>query len=86
MKSRELKIKGIYRHFKGNYYIVEDVAFDSETKREMVVYRRLYGDHSLWVRDKEMFLSEVDHEKYPSIEAKYRFTLVNFSFKDLSKK
>ncbi|MDE6584626.1 MAG: DUF1653 domain-containing protein [Anaeroplasmataceae bacterium] len=70
---RELKIKGIYRHFKGKYYYVEDVAYDSETKEQMVVYRRLYDDHSLWVRPLSMFLSEVDHEKYPSVEQKYRF-------------
>ena len=72
---RELKIKGIYKHFKGNYYLVEDIAFDSETKKEMVVYRRLYEDHSLWVREKGMFLSEVDHEKYPNVKQKYRFEL-----------
>ena len=59
----ELRIHGVYKHFKGNYYLVEDVAFDSETKEEMVVYRRLYGDGSLWVRNKEMFLSLVDKEK-----------------------
>ena len=72
---REVKIKGIYKHFKGNYYLVEDVAYDSETKEEYVVYRRLYGDTSLWIRRKDMFLSEVDHIKYPDVEQKYRFEL-----------
>lgn len=72
---QELKIKGVYKHFKGDYYLVEDVAKDSETQKEMVVYRRLYGNGDLWIRPKEMFLSEVDHEKYPNVKQKYRFEL-----------
>ena len=44
---RELKIHGIYRHFKGDYYLVEDIANDSETKEKMVIYRRLYGERNL---------------------------------------
>ena len=73
---REIKINGIYKHFKGKYYLVIDVAFDSETKEKMVVYRRLYDDMSLWVRPLDMFLSEVDHIKYPNVTQKYRFELV----------
>lgn len=72
---QELKINGVYKHFKGDYYLVEDVAKDSETKQEMVVYRRLYKDGGLWVRSKNMFLSEVDHNKYPNVKQKYRFEL-----------
>lgn len=74
---QELKIHGVYKHFKGVYYLVEDIAKDSETKEKMVLYRRLYEDCGLWVRPKEMFLSEVDHEKYPDVKQKYRFELQN---------
>ncbi len=73
--EREVKIHGVYKHFKGDYYLVEDVANHSETKEKYVVYRRLYGDNSLWIRPLDMFLSEVDHEKYPNVEQKYRFEL-----------
>lgn len=72
---REIKINGIYRHFKGDYYIVIDIATDSETNEKYVVYRALYGDNNLWIRKLDMFLSEVDHEKYPDVLQQYRFEL-----------
>ena len=71
----ELKINGIYRHFKGDYYLVEGIVIDSETKEEMVLYEALYGEGVRYIRPKEMFLSEVDHEKYPNVEQVYRFQL-----------
>lgn len=72
---RELKINGIYKHFKGDYYLALDVAIHSETKEKYVVYRALYGDTKLYIRPYVMFLSEVDHEKYPNVTQKYRMEL-----------
>ena len=73
----EVKVKSVYRHYKGNYYFVEDVATHSETGEKMVVYRALYGDRKVYVRPTETFLSEVDREKYPLVTAKYRFELID---------
>lgn len=50
---------GRYRHYKGRDYIVLGVARHSETQEELVVYRQNYGDSSLWVRPKTMFLEQV---------------------------
>ena len=72
---RDIVKNGKYKHFKGNMYQVIDIAYDSETKEEMVIYKALYND-TLWVREKKMFLSEVDNEKYPDVTQKYRFELI----------
>ena len=72
---REIRIGRVYRHFKGDYYLTEDIANDSETGEPFVGYRKLYGDGGLWIRPLKMFLSEVDHEKYPDCKQKYRFEL-----------
>lgn len=72
---RELQIGRVYRHFKGDYYLAEGVAQDSESGRLCVIYRKLYGDGGLWVRPLEMFLSRVDREKYPDAAQEYRFEL-----------
>ena len=74
--ARKVVHKGIYRHFKGKYYIVEDVAKHSETGEQMVVYRHLYGDRSLCVRPLKMFLSEEHHDKYQDDKHKNRIELV----------
>ena len=78
----ELKIKGIYKHFKGDYYIVEDVATHSETREKYVVYRALYGDNNLYIRPYEMFMSKVVKNKYPNVEQEYRFELQNIESKN----
>ncbi len=32
--ARDIKINGIYKHFKGDYYLVVDIAKSSETKEK----------------------------------------------------
>lgn len=62
--------KGKYKHYKGNLYEVIGEARHSETLEELVVYRALYGDFSLWVRPKKMFLEDIEIEgkKMPRFE------------------
>ena len=79
----EVKVNRIYKHFKGDLYLVEDIAINSETNEKYVVYRALYGENLLYIRPYDMFISEVDHEKYPDIKQRYRFELQNIkSVKD----
>lgn len=54
--------KGLYRHFKGNFYEVIDVATNSETREQMVIYRALYGERGLWVRPLSMFTETVERD------------------------
>ena len=75
--TKEIKIGRIYKHFKGDYYLVEDIVIDSETKGKMVLYRALYGDGTRYVRPYEMFASRVDKVKYPNVEQEDRFELQN---------
>ena len=55
----EIKL-GVYKHYKGNEYLVLGIANHSETLEKMVVYQALYGEYKIWVRPIKMWNEEVE--------------------------
>lgn len=81
----EVKIGKIYRHFKGNYYFVENIALDSETKERVVVYKPIYDrqDSKIWVRREKMFLERIPVDRPDNITGQdVRFKLCEEMEKD----
>ena len=71
----EVKIGGIYKHFKGHVIEVLNIGKDVDTLEDVVIYRHL-ETNEIWVRKLDEFVSEVDHVKYPNVTQKYRFELL----------
>ena len=79
----EIKTKAVYRHFKGNYYFVEDIAKSSETMEVLVAYRKLCNPETLWVRPLEMFIGKIDKNREGNITGQeQRFQLAEEFEKD----
>lgn len=78
---RKLDISKRYRHFKGFEVTILAVGTHTETNEKMVIYScdsfdvksHKKDENGIYIRPLDMFLSEVDHEKYPNVKQKYRF-------------
>jgi len=84
----EVQIGRVYRHFKGNYYFIQEIAYDSETKERMVVYKPLYereDGRKTWIRNEKMFLEEIPERPDNITGQKHRFELVEDIQKDYLK-
>ena len=83
--KRDIQAGDIVQHFKREWvspetseylYKVLAVAYHTENGEKMVIYQALYAPFKICARPYDMFMSEVDREKYPDIRQKYRFEKV----------
>ena len=72
----DIGIGDVVRHFKGKYYKIIAFGQHSETGEKEVIYQALYPPFGTWVRPYNMFMGEVDHNKYPDVKQKYRFEVM----------
>lgn len=93
MERTDIKVGDTVKHFKREIfedndssiylYKILEIAEHTETREKLVIYQALYEDKSkgihfnVFARPYDMFMSEVDHDKYPSIEQRYRFERYN---------
>ena len=86
--SRDISVGCIVKHFKREFidlrtdpnaylYKIIDIGIDCESSESVVVYSALYGNYSTFTRPYSEFISEVDHDKYPTVKQKYRFEIYN---------
>lgn len=75
---RQLPANGeVWRHFKQNNYRIIDIAEHTETGEKLVIYQAMYGSCGVYARPLDMFMSKVDHQKYPAAKQEYRFEKIN---------
>ena len=87
MQAKRINVGDIVRHFKREYvtddssmaYLYKILAFatHTETGEQLVIYEALYEPYKICARPYDMFMSEVDKEKYPDIKQRYRFEVVD---------
>lgn len=76
--ENNVKVGGIYKHFKGTLYVVMGIGVHTETEESMIIYKA-YKDtdkSTIWIRPYKDFISKVDKIKYPTVEQEYRFEFI----------
>ena len=87
MNNRVIRVGDIVQHFKREFvlsntteYLYKVIAFaiHSETGEKLVIYQGMYYPFKTCARPYDMFMSEVDHMKYPDVKQKFRFEKIEF--------